>query len=75
MKFWLAPRLGAGSSARAARLFAVAMLLTAVAVGVAPAQPRAVTLAPAERIVLDGRLDDVAWQTAPLHDRFVQLIQ
>ena len=74
MKFWLAARLGAGSSARAARLFALAMLLTAVAVGVALAEPRALTLAGGERIVLDGRLDDAAWRNAPVHDAFVQFL-
>ena len=57
-----------------ARLFAVAMLLTAFALGVAMAQPRAITLAAAERIQLDGRLDDAAWQAAPLHDAFVQYL-
>jgi Domain of unknown function (DUF5916) len=57
-----------------ARLFAVALLLTAFAIGVALAQPRAVALAPGERIQLDGRLDDAAWQAAPPHDAFVQYL-
>jgi hypothetical protein len=57
-----------------ARLFAVAMLLTAFALGVALAQPRALTLAAGERIQLDGRLDDAAWQRAPLHEAFVQYL-
>ncbi len=57
-----------------ARRFAVAMLLTAIALGAALAQPRAITLAAGERIKLDGRLDDAAWQAAPLHDAFVQYL-
>ena len=57
-----------------ARLFAVALLLTAFALGVALAQPRALRLAAGERIRLDGRLDDAAWQHAPLHDAFVQYL-
>ena len=57
-----------------ARLFAVALLLTAFALGVALAQPRAITLGAGERIRLDGRLDDAAWQAAPMHDAFVQYL-
>ncbi len=37
-------------------------------------QPRAVELDANERIVLDGRLDETAWQRAPLHERFVQYL-
>jgi hypothetical protein len=57
-----------------ARLFAAAMLLTAFALGVALAQPRAITLGAGERIQLDGRLADAAWQVVPLHDAFVQYL-
>ena len=49
----------------------VAFLLCGAASG-ALAQPRAITLGAGERITLDGRLDETAWQRAPLHDRFVQ---
>ena len=47
---------------------AALMLFLAVA---ALAQPRATVLAAGERITLDGRLDEAAWQGAPLHERFV----
>ena len=40
----------------------------------AMAQPRAHLLADGEQIALDGRLDEPAWQRAPLHDRFVQFL-
>jgi hypothetical protein len=40
----------------------------------ARAQPRALTLGAGERITLDGRLDEPAWQRAPLHERFVQYL-
>jgi hypothetical protein len=38
------------------------------------AQPRAHQPGAAERIVLDGRLDEPAWQHAPVHERFVQYL-
>lgn len=38
------------------------------------AQPRAVSLDADERLSLDGRLDEAAWQRAPLHDSFVQFL-
>lgn len=38
------------------------------------AQPRALSLDASERIALDGRLDEPAWQRAPLHERFVQYL-
>jgi Domain of unknown function (DUF5916) len=38
------------------------------------AQPRAITLPGGERLRLDGRLDEPAWQLAPVHDRFVQYL-
>lgn len=40
----------------------------------AMAQPHAHLLGDGERIALDGRLDEQAWQRAPLHDRFVQFL-
>src|SRR5688572_18426310 len=38
------------------------------------ARPRAVELDGAERLAIDGRLDELAWQSAPLHERFVQFL-
>ncbi len=38
------------------------------------AQPRAVALGAGEKLTLDGRLDEPAWQRAPLHERFVQFL-
>jgi len=38
------------------------------------AQPRALRLAPDETLRIDGRLDEAAWQRAPLHDAFVQFL-
>ncbi len=38
------------------------------------AQPRALELPTDERIGLDGRLDEPAWQRAPRHERFVQYL-
>jgi hypothetical protein len=38
------------------------------------AAPRAVDLEAGERIRLDGRLDEPAWQRAPVHDDFVQFL-
>jgi hypothetical protein len=55
------------------RCVAVAGLLfflTALAL----AQPRALDLSPDERMTVDGRLDEPAWQRAPLHERFVQYL-
>ncbi|HVK32385.1 MAG TPA: DUF5916 domain-containing protein [Burkholderiaceae bacterium] len=58
------------------RCVIAAALVLFLASWVAPAlaQPRALTLEPGERIALDGRLDEPAWQRAPLHDRFVQFL-
>jgi hypothetical protein len=53
---------------------AVAALSSAVVAAAALAQPRALTLEPGERITLDGRLDEAAWQRAPMHDDFVQYL-
>lgn len=41
-------------------------------VGAVHAQPRALTLPAAERIQLDGRLDEAAWARAPVHEAFLQ---
>jgi hypothetical protein len=38
------------------------------------AQPRALGLDAGETLTLDGRLDEPAWQRAPLHERFVQYL-
>jgi hypothetical protein len=38
------------------------------------AQPRALGLDAGEKLTLDGRLDEPAWQRAPLHERFVQFL-
>jgi hypothetical protein len=38
------------------------------------AQPRALTLDSGEKLTLDGRLDEPAWQRAPVHERFVQYL-
>ena len=38
------------------------------------AQPRAITLEAGERVALDGRLDEPAWQRAPQHEHFVQFL-
>lgn len=51
---------------------ALTAALTLLHVLPATAQPRAVLLGAGERIALDGRLDDPAWQRAPVHDQFVQ---
>ncbi len=53
---------------------AALMLFLAAWAAPALAQPRALILDPGERIALDGRLDESAWQRAPLHDRFVQYL-
>jgi len=53
---------------------ALALALLCGLVPWATAQPRAVNLAPGERIALDGHLDEAAWQRAPQHDRFVQFL-
>jgi hypothetical protein len=37
------------------------------------AQPRAFALG-SHKLTLDGRLDEPAWQSAPLHERFVQYL-
>ncbi len=50
----------------------VFVVLAVQLAGIASAQPRA-NAAPGH-VVLDGRLDDVAWQTAPVHERFVQYL-
>ena len=49
-------------------------LFLAAWVAPAAAQPRALVLAPGERVALDGRLDEPAWQRAPVHDKFVQYL-
>lgn len=53
-----------------------AALLLFLAAWMAPAgaQPRTLVLGPDERVALDGRLDEPAWQRAPPHDRFVQFL-
>lgn len=53
-----------------------AALVLFLAAWVAPVQaaPRALVLEPGERIALDGRLDEPAWQRALVHDRFVQFL-
>jgi Domain of unknown function (DUF5916) len=38
------------------------------------AQPRALALDASEKLTLDGRLDEPAWQRAPVHERFVQYL-
>jgi Domain of unknown function (DUF5916) len=38
------------------------------------AQPKALSLGAGEKLTLDGRLDEPAWQTAPVHERFVQYL-
>lgn len=55
---------------------AAAALLLYVAMTAPPAwaQPRAENLRDGERLALDGRLDEPAWQRAPIHDRFVQFL-
>ncbi len=37
-------------------------------------QPRALAPGAGEKLTLDGRLDEPAWQRAPLHERFVQFL-
>jgi hypothetical protein len=45
------------------------------AVPLAPPSPTALRLAPGDAPpVIDGRLDDPAWQRAPVYDRFVQFL-
>lgn len=53
---------------------AIAAALMLFLAAAALAQPRATVLAAGERITLDGRLDEPAWQGAPLHERFVQYL-
>jgi hypothetical protein len=55
------------------RSVAAASLMFFIA-ATALAQPQAVELAAQEVVVLDGRLDEPAWQRAPLHERFVQFL-
>jgi hypothetical protein len=43
-------------------------------IAAASAEPRALALDGNERLTLDGRLDEAAWQRAPLHDAFVQYL-
>jgi Domain of unknown function (DUF5916) len=38
------------------------------------AQPKALGLDTGEKLTLDGRLDEPAWQSAPVHERFVQYL-
>jgi Domain of unknown function (DUF5916) len=38
------------------------------------AQPRVATLPADQRVALDGRLDDAAWASAPVHERFAQFL-
>jgi hypothetical protein len=52
----------------------VAAMAISCAGGAAQAQPRALVLGAGERLVLDGRLDETAWQAAPVHERFVQYL-
>jgi Domain of unknown function (DUF5916) len=59
---------------RCAVAAALIFFLAAYWSGVALAQPRALTLAEGERLTLDGRLDEPAWQSAPVHERFVQFL-
>jgi Domain of unknown function (DUF5916) len=58
------------------RCVAVASLVFFIAAwaGSASAQPRALMLASDDKLTLDGRLDEAAWQRAPLHERFVQYL-
>ena len=37
-------------------------------------QPRALAPGAGEKLTLDGRLDEPAWQRAPVHERFVQFL-
>jgi hypothetical protein len=67
-------RRGARPFLSAARHLVLGAICPCIALGAAQAQPRAVTLAADERVVLDGRLDEAAWQRAPLHDDFVQYL-
>jgi hypothetical protein len=55
------------------RCVAIALLLFFLA-ALALAQPRSLDLDADERVRLDGRLDEPAWQRAPLHERFVQYL-
>jgi hypothetical protein len=55
------------------RCAAAAALLFFLAAA-ASAQPRALDLGPGEPLLLDGRLDEAAWQRAPVHERFVQYL-
>jgi hypothetical protein len=43
-------------------------------VAVASAEPHSLALDGDERLTLDGRLDEAAWQRAPVHDTFVQYL-
>jgi hypothetical protein len=52
----------------------MAALAISFAAAGACAQPRALTLGAGERLVLDGHLDEAAWQAAPVHERFVQFL-
>jgi hypothetical protein len=40
----------------------------------AQAQPKALSLDANEKLTLDGRLDEPVWQSAPVHERFVQYL-
>jgi hypothetical protein len=55
------------------RCVVVASLLIFVS-ALALAQPHALDLQADEHVRLDGRLDEPAWQRAPLHERFVQYL-
>jgi hypothetical protein len=57
--------------------FALGLLLglPAPAHSLAPPSPTALRLAPGDAPpTIDGRLDDPAWQSAPMYDRFVQFL-
>ncbi len=58
------------------RCVAVASLVFFIAAWAssASAQPRALMLASGDMLTLDGRLDEPAWQRAPLHERFGQYL-
>jgi hypothetical protein len=55
---------------RCVALASLLFFLTALAL----AQPRALDLEVDERVRLDGRLDEPAWQRAPVHEQFVQYL-
>lgn len=74
MKLCNLARPYAGRSKPAAGLSVLLVLVAALTVSAAMANPRAVSLAAGESIQLDGRLDEPVWQSAPVHDSFVQFL-